>query len=193
MLKLQLYVLLALASTVAGAQTAVDGMIRDNGGRSVPGARITLQPAEGNTREATTDPAGRFHFSALDAGAYTLQAEAAGFYLSTYNFVLRSRQPISLAIEVQPKQSAGQVVEVHAHSLIVDPEKTGSSYTFTQQDLEKLPDPLTDSTNDLVNNLMPGASDSHDNFLAVRGTEFSLHEFINGVSFLDNTQPQFSP
>src|SRR5437667_12168306 len=40
---------------------------------------------------------------------------------------------------------------------------------------------------------MPGASDSHDNVLAVRGTEFSLHEFINGVSFLDNTQPQFSP
>ena len=40
---------------------------------------------------------------------------------------------------------------------------------------------------------MPGASDSHDNFLAVRGTEFSLHEFINGVSFLENTQPQFSP
>src|SRR5262249_408226 len=36
-------------------------------------------------------------------------------------------------------------------------------------------------------------SDSHDNFLAVRGTEFSLHEFINGVSFLDNMQPQFAP
>lgn len=77
--------------------------------------------------------------------------------------------------------------------MTIDPEKTSSSYTFTQQDLEKLPDPLTDTTTDLVNNLMPGASDSHDNFLAVRGTEFSLHEFINGVSFLDNTQPQFSP
>src|SRR5439155_16486340 len=75
----------------------------------------------------------------------------------------------------------------------MDPEKTGSSYTFTRRDLERLPEPLIESTNDLVNNLMPGASDSHDNFLAVRGTEFSLHEFINGVSFLDNTQPQFSP
>src|SRR5262249_24615083 len=54
-------------------------------------------------------------------------------------------------------------------------------------------EPHTETTNDLANNLMPGASDSHDNFLAVRGTEFSLHESINGVSFLDNTQPQFSP
>jgi hypothetical protein len=40
---------------------------------------------------------------------------------------------------------------------------------------------------------MPGASQSHDNFINVRGNEFSLHEFVNGVSFLDNTQPQFSP
>ena len=57
--------------------------------------------------------------------------------------------------------------------MTIDPEKTSSSYTFTQQDLEKLPDPLTDTTNDLVNNLMPGASDSHDNFLAVRGSNLS--------------------
>src|SRR5438045_9674524 len=40
---------------------------------------------------------------------------------------------------------------------------------------------------------MPGASQSHDNFINVRGNEFSLHEFINGVSFLDNAQAQFSP
>ncbi len=50
-----------------------------------------------------------------------------------------------------------------------------------------------ESTNGLVAKLMPGASQSHDNFINVRGNEFSLHEFINGVSFLDNTQPQFSP
>jgi hypothetical protein len=184
---------LALASASSAAQTAIEGSLRDRAGESVPDARITLQPADGNKLQATTDYAGRFHFSALDAGAYTLQAEAAGFYVSTYNFVLRPRQPLSFTIELQPKASAQQMVEVNVHSLMIDPEKTGSSYSFTQQDLEKLPDPLVDSTNDLVTNLMPGASDSHDNFLAVRGTEFSLHEFINGVSFLDNTQPQFSP
>ncbi len=113
--------------------------------------------------------------------------------MSSYDFVLRARQPLSLAVELQHKQSVQQTVEVKSSSLTIDPEKTGSSYTFTRRDLDILPDSLTNSTNDLVNNLMPGASDSHDNFLAVRGTEFSLHEFINGVSFLDNTQPQFSP
>ena len=92
-----------------------------------------------------------------------------------------------------PRQAVRQTVEVTSTYLTVDRGKTGSSYTFTRQELDALPQPITDSTNSLVNNLMPGASDSHDNFLAVRGTEFSLHEFINGVSFLENTQPQFSP
>ena len=34
---------------------------------------------------------------------------------------------------------------------------------------------------------------SHDNFVHVRGNELSLHQFINGVSFLDNPHEHFSP
>src|SRR3954465_4032869 len=33
----------------------------------------------------------------------------------------------------------------------------------------------------------------HDNFVHVRGNELSLHEFINGVSFLDNAHQHFTP
>jgi hypothetical protein len=176
------------------AQTAVDGTLRDSAGNAILNGTVVLQrPAGAMAEQTTADAAGKFHFAAVEAGAYTLKAEAPGFFPTIYNFVLRPRQPLSLALALEPKQSIQQKLEVHAGYLTVDPEKTGSSYTFTHQDLEKLPDPLTDTTNDLVTNLMPGASDSHDNFLAVRGTEFSLHEFINGVSFLDNTQPQFSP
>jgi hypothetical protein len=186
--------LTTILRTGATAQTAVDGLLRDAAGKSVGGAAVVLQRAEGSIAQQTTsDLAGRFHFAALEAGGYALKAEASGFYPTSYDFVLRARQPLSLMVALQRKASIQQTVEVKAGYMTVDPEKTGSSYTFTQQDLEKLPDTLIDTTNDLVNNLMPGASDSHDNFLAVRGTEFSLHEFINGVSFLDNTQPQFSP
>ena len=158
------------------------------------GAKVVLQRAEGSIADqAASDASGHFLFSAVDSGAYTLKAEASGFYPAAYDFVLRARQPISLTLDLQPRQTVEQTVEVRSSYLTVDPEKTGSSYTFTRQDMDALPDPLTNTTNSLVNNLMPGASDSHDDFLAVRGTEFSLHEFINGVSFLENTQPQFSP
>jgi hypothetical protein len=188
------FFLLILVPVAAGAQTAVEGVLRDASGKAVSGASVTLRRAEGSVvQQVTSDASGRFRFAAVEAGAYTLKAEAPGHYVTSYDFVARARQPLSLTIELQRKEAVQQSVEVKAGYLTVDPEKTGSSYTFTHQDLESLPDPLVDTTSDLVNNLMPGASDSHDNFLAVRGTEFSLHEFINGVSFLDNTQPQFSP
>jgi len=191
---MRFFLCVILLSAAAAAQSALEGLLRDNGGSPLAGVQVDLQRPETAVHEkATTDASGRFYFPALAAGAYSLSAQPAGFYPVTYDFVLRARQPLSLTIAAQRKQSVSQTVEVKAGYLTIDPEKTGSSYTFTNRELEALPDPLTDSTNNLVNNLMPGASDSHDNFLAVRGTEFSLHEFINGVSFLDNTQPQFSP
>src|SRR5256885_9766236 len=178
----------------AFAQTIVEGFVYDNSGRAVADASIFLgHPDVVAVLTPITDADGKFRISAVEAGAYRLRVQATGYYVSTYDFVLRSRQPVSLSIDLQKEETVRQSVEVSARYLTVDPEKTGSSYTFSRQDLERLPDPLVESTNDLVNNLMPGASDSHDNFLAVRGTEFSLHEFVNGVSFLDNMQPQFSP
>jgi len=177
----------------AFAQTIVEGTVHDNSGRAVLNASVSLGHPDARTvLTSSTDTEGKFRIFAVEAGAYRLGVQATGYYVSTYDFVLRSRQPVSLNIELQKEETVRQSVEVSARYLTVDPEKTGSSYTFSRQDLERLPDPMVESTNDLVNNLMPGASDSHDNFLAVRGTEFSLHEFINGVSFLDNTQPQFS-
>jgi len=189
-----LFFLVLGAIAPAAAQTAVEGLVRDASGNAVSGASVTLQRAEGSVlRSAITDANGKFHFSAVDAGAYKLKTEAPGFYPTSYEFVLRPRQPFARTLELQKRETIRENVEVNAGYLTIDPEKTGSSYTFTHQDLESLPEPLAESTNDLVTNLMPGASDSHDNFISVRGTEFSLHEFINGISFLDNTQPQFSP
>src|SRR5467141_102201 len=190
---LRVICLILLISGTAYGQTAIEGTVHDAAGRVVAKASVSLQHKDGGTALTTVlDTDGRFRFSGVESGAYTLQVEAAGYFEATNEFVLRPRQPISLNIELQKEETVRQSVEVSARYLTVDPEKTGSSYTFSRQDLERLPDPMVESTNDLVNNLMPGASDSHDNFLAVRGTEFSLHEFINGVSFLDNTQPQFS-
>src|SRR5882762_5416656 len=191
---LRVVCLTLLISGTAYGQTAIEGAVHDAAGRLVAKASVSLQHKDGGTALTTvSDSDGRFRFSGVESGAYTLQVEAAGYFEATYEFVLRPRQPISLNVDLQEKQTVRQSVEVQSNYLTVDPEKTGSSYTFTRQDLERLPESMLESTNDLVNNLMPGASDSHDNFLAVRGTEFSLHEFVNGVSFLDNVQPQFSP
>lgn len=191
---MRVLLLLLLSAGATFAQGLVEGTVRDGHGAAVPNSAVTLQREDGKTiLAAKTDAEGTFRFTALDAGEYTLKIDADGYYASAFQFVLRARQPLSLNLDVERKETVRERVEVQSKYLTVDPEKTGSSYVFTRQDLERLPEPLVESTNDLANNLMPGASDSHDNFLAVRGTEFSLHEFVNGVSFLDNMQPQFSP
>ncbi|MFI5106429.1 MAG: TonB-dependent receptor plug domain-containing protein, partial [Terriglobales bacterium] len=143
--------------------------------------------------ESTTDAEGTFRLAAQEAGAYELIADAPGFFAAKIQFVARPRQPVRLEAELEPKTAVEQSVEVRSTFAAVDPEKTGSSQTFTRQQLEALPDPMVENTTRLATNLMPGATQSHDNFITVRGTEFSLHQFINGVSFLDNEQAQFSP
>jgi hypothetical protein len=183
-----------LLAVCATAQTGVEGAVHDAAGIPVVGAQAVLRrPQSGNSLVTKSDSGGRFRFAEVEAGDQKLSVEADGYYPATYDFVLRARLPLSFMIELVHKEAVRQAIDVKSAYLTVDPGKTGSSYTFTRSMFDGLPDPLTDSTNSLVTNLMPGASDSHDNFLAVRGTEFSLHEFINGVSFLENTQPQFSP
>jgi 5-hydroxyisourate hydrolase-like protein (transthyretin family) len=187
-------VTLLLLAVSAFGQAVVEGTVRDTAGEPVNGVKVSLERQEGRTAQiSASDAEGRFQFSAVQAGRYEIKTNASGFYPSSYHLTIRPRQPVSIAIELQTTQSVQQTVEVKSRYQTIDPEKTGSSQTFTQQDLEQLPDPMVESTNSLVSNLMPGASQSHDNFINVRGNEFSLHEFINGVSFLDNTQPQFSP
>ena len=110
---LPLILLTAILSTTAAAQTAVDGMLRDNAGKAVGGANVVLQRAEGSiAQRATSDASGKFHFAAVEAGAYTVKAEAPGFYLASYDFVLRARQPLSLSIELRRKESVQQRVQV---------------------------------------------------------------------------------
>jgi TonB-dependent receptor-like protein/carboxypeptidase family protein len=186
-----------LAVAPCAAQTSIEGVVKSSTGAPVAGAAVVLAHTGVTTpdqsQKTTTDAQGKFRFAAVDAGVYSLQTEASGFYASNYQFVLRPREPVSLTVELSQKTAVKTSVDVRAEYRTIDPDKTGTAQTFSHQDLERLPDPLVESTNALVANLMPGASQSHDNFINVRGNEFSLHEFVNGVSFLDNTQPQFAP
>lgn len=184
-----------LAAHVCLAQSSLEGLVRDSKGIAIAGARVSLTRPDGAVpvQQTITDAEGRFQFATVDSGEYTLRTEAPGQYPSDYHLVLRPREPVSLTIELAPKTSARTEIEVRAQAQTLDPDRTGTSTTLTHEQLDRLPDPLIETTNALVSNFMPGASQSHDNFINVRGNEFSLHEFINGVSFLDNTQPQFAP
>lgn len=65
---------------VSKAQAAtLEGTVLDPSGRAVAGARISLLRALAPLSEAEADAQGRFQFTHLDAGSYSLVANAPGF------------------------------------------------------------------------------------------------------------------
>src|ERR1700750_2502015 len=107
------WLLTAVLTVTAAAQTAVDGTIRDQNEKAVANATVILQRAEGSIAQKTSsDASGHFRFAAVDAGAYTLNTEAQGFFPAKYDFVLRARQPISLSFDLQPKTTVEQKIDV---------------------------------------------------------------------------------
>src|SRR5215510_1221116 len=130
-----------LISLPVVAQTALEGSVKDTSGKPVSGVRITLRhPGDVQAVLTTsTDQNGEFYLPSVEAGAYELRTEAKGYYLAQYDFVLRPRQPVTLAIKIQPEQNVQTIVEVTTTHQTVDPEKTSSSQTLTRSDLEMLP------------------------------------------------------
>src|SRR5438093_3486525 len=126
--------LLLFSCGSAFAQTIVEGTVPDHFGRAVPNHPISLGHPDATAVLTTiTDTDGKFRISAVEAGAYRLRVQATGYYISTYDFVLRSRQPVSLNIEMQKEETVRQSVEVSARYLTVDPEKTGRSEEHTSE------------------------------------------------------------
>ena len=77
--------LLLLAPALAFSQDAeLEGVVKDQSGAVVPGASITLlTPTTGARRTIATDRSGRYIFSFLNPGTYTITAELSGFQPAT--------------------------------------------------------------------------------------------------------------
>jgi len=101
---------------------------------------------------------------------------------------------VSLSIELAPRTTVRQSVE--GDGRVPDDStrpRPGSSQTFRFSTGALTRTRWWKTPSSLVANLMPGASQSHDNFINGRGNEFPCMNSSMAISFLDNTQPQFSP
>ena len=123
---------LIAACTLSLAQTVLEGTVHDPAGAPVANASVQLVRENGSAAQTSPTAAdGSFHFNTVEAGPYTIKVDASGFYPAEHRFVLRPRQPLSLAIDLQRKETVQEKVEVRSTYQTIDPEKTGSSYTFT--------------------------------------------------------------
>ena len=179
-----------LFSASALAQSTLEGRVTDASGRPIPNAELTLK-RDGFELRRMTGADGRFLYLGLQAGEYELFIAATGYYDAERELAVRPRQPLVVQVELQARVSVSEKVEVKSADISLG--ETASARLLTHSELEALPVPEKRDLPTLSLYNFPGATLSHDNFVHVRGNEVSLQEFINGVSFLENPQEQFSP
>ena len=147
----------------------------------------------GHGEVTITDQDGHFAFPGVAPGEYLLRALLDGYYVAQQVLVLQPRQSIALTIELTALAVVTEEVDVTVPTPAVDPQSTGSVRVLTSRALDEMTMSGIVDVPTLAEFEVPGAVTGHDNLVHVRGNELSLHQFINGVAFLDNGHRHFSP
>ena len=113
--------IIVLAAPFCLAQSSVEGVVKTAAGAPVSPPRfshisLTHAGASAPAQKTVADAEGRFHFAVVEGGQYMVRTEASGFFTSDYQLVLRPREPVSLTIELAPKTTVQESVEVRAQS-----------------------------------------------------------------------------
>ena len=134
------------ASTLAGwpkpQQLAPQDLavtILDENGLPVPSAHLTLtDQANSLLQKAETDYAGRYQFSRLTPGVYSLRVEKEGFFVFNSGDV-RVAETSSLEVTLNHTQEYAESVKVVYSPPAIDPQKTSASASLSSQDIINLP------------------------------------------------------
>jgi len=171
---------LLLAEALGQGETtsAIVGEVTDTTDAVVPGATVTITNHEtGLKRSARTDDAGRFNFSQLKPGTYSVKVDASGFEpLQNDNVVsgLGQKQRVDFTLKVA---RSNEVVEVNSEVPLINPENSNTSTTLNAPALENLPNPGGDLTYPLQ--FAPGA---------LINTAGSSNDFVGGSNGYGNVE-----
>jgi hypothetical protein len=158
--------------------SAIVGEVTDATNAVVPGATVTITNHEtGLKRSAQTDDAGRFNFSQLKPGTYSVKVDASGFEPRQNDNVvsgLGQKQRVDFTLNVA---RFNEVVEVNSEAPLINPENSNMSTTLNAPALENLPNPGGDLTYPLQ--FAPGA---------LINTAGSSNDFVGGSNGYGNVE-----
>jgi hypothetical protein len=164
-----LLVLLMLLSTLlpaAFAQPAgvLHGVVTDESGALVPGAKVTVSNAAGPVKSATAGNDGAYSVTGLDAGAYTVQASSPGLQqLKPASVELRGgtqTATLDLQLTVAAEKQEVTVQENAGPQVSVDPSQNAGALVLRGADLQALSDDPDDLQADLQALAGPSAGPS---------------------------------
>src|SRR5215467_6052239 len=144
-------------STVLIAQTsALRGIVTDETGAVVPGAKVVLTPNTGKPNTVMSANDGSYSF-AVAPGDYVLEASAPDLKSGPVKVTIREGTQVQ-NLQLKVALAAQQVtVEEHAATVTPEPANNASATVLAGNDLEALSDNPDDLINDLIAIAGPGA------------------------------------
>jgi hypothetical protein len=186
-----LVALLLTVAPLAFCQTLttgdLSGVVADSSGAVVPGAVVTIKSVDTNeTRTEVSNQEGRYRFSLLSPGDYTVSAQTAALKSNTTKFsvAVGQEERLNLTVRVQGTQ---ETVMVTAESPIIQTENANLTTSVSSQQVVSLPMNGGDLTTvaftvpGIRMNVGGGNGNFHANGIPLTGILFT----INGADVMD--------
>jgi len=176
-----------------GNSGSIEGVVKDQSGASVPGAKVQItNPVSHFQRVTTTDTDGNFRFTNVPFNPYHLVITAAGFGSLSQDVDVRSTVPVNLPIALKVGAAATTVtVEANGGDLV---ETESTFHTDVDQGLiDRLPlESQSSSVTSLITLVSPGvAADSNGNMHGL-GDHAQNSFSVDGQPITDQTSKVFS-
>jgi len=139
-----LSLLFALSTFVFGQRTtgSIEGTVTDPQGAVVPGAAITLQSVgstAGYKLEATSDTEGKFFFSQIPVGTYSITVSKEGFPNKVVGVIVSLDRITTVNIQLEVGQVVEEITVATDSTVTVDPGNTKIDISITKKIIEELP------------------------------------------------------
>ena len=138
-----LLVLTLLASAIQAQLVAtgrVHGIVTDQAGAVLPGARVTVTEIQTNqSRSTVSNESGEFSFPILPVGEYRVETELTGFQKNiTNNIKLTVKQTINLELALQVGE-VSQTIEVTGATSLLESSVPTLKSVIDQKKIQELP------------------------------------------------------
>src|SRR6266404_6150962 len=193
-LSVSLLIFAAPARAQLGNSGSIEGVVKDQSGATVPGAKVEISnPVTGFHREATTDIDGAFHFSNIPFNPYHLTVTAGGFSSSAQDVDVRSVVPANLTVnlKVGSGPSTSVTVEAKGEDLV---ENDPSFHTDVDNTLtERMPlESQSSSVSALVTQATPGVVADSNGLFHGLGDHAENSFSLDGQPITDQQSKVFS-
>ena len=168
-----LVVVASVPAQTSSSRMIVSGIVEDEAGAVLSGARVVLRKDDGTQERSTTSgESGAFRFDKVSDGTYEIRAEHEGFNTGTVRVTVTRRSPASLTIKLTVGELRQEMtVTVSSEKISIDPNENRDISSVDRKALDNLPVYDQDIVGALSQFLNSGAVGTNGVTLVVDGME----------------------